>query len=114
MDPIVSYCGGASIVWNPISLSASPGSRHDLKVMPTLRLRNIKMDFSNTDIDLKSQVCHDPKVMPTLRPRNNKMDFSNTDIDCHFMGYININIYVIYINIGLSSRSKSDANPVTA
>ena len=28
----------ASIVWNPISLSASPGSRHDLKVMPTLRL----------------------------------------------------------------------------
>ena len=38
MDPIVSYCGGASIVWNPISLSASPGSRHDLKVMPTLRL----------------------------------------------------------------------------
>ena len=39
MDPIVSYCGGASIVWNPISLSASPGSRHDLKVMPTLRLQ---------------------------------------------------------------------------
>ena len=67
MDPIVSYCGGASIVWNPISLSASPGSRHDLKVMPTLWLRNIKMDFSNTDIDLKSQVCHDPKVIPTLR-----------------------------------------------
>ena len=46
MDPIVSYCGGASIVWNPISSSASPGSRHDLKVMPSLRFCNLKTNSS--------------------------------------------------------------------
>ena len=73
--------------------------RHDPKVMPTLRPLNIKMDFSNTDIDIKSQVRHDLKLMPTLWLRNIKMDFSNTDIYCHFRR---------------SSLSKSDANPVAA
>ena len=89
---------GASIVWDLISLSASPGSRHDLKVMPTLRPRNIKMDFSNTDIDLKSQVRHDPKVMPTLRLLCNlKTNSSLLMLNLMFHSCIWIVVILLYI-----------------
>ena len=56
----------ASIVWNPISLSASPGSCHDLKVMPTLQPRNIKMDYSNIHCHCKS----DANPAAALQPQD--------------------------------------------
>ena len=58
----------ASIVWNPISLSASPSARHELKVMPTLWLRNIKMDYSNIHIDHHSKSDANPAA--ALQPQD--------------------------------------------